>query len=315
MTASPAAASDTSPSEPSSAQLCVYTVLMGGYEYLNEQPTAAQSDIPFICFTDDPGLHSETWQIRLVSPLFAMDPVRSQRDFKLRPHIHLAEFDVSLYIDNSVILSRPPDEIFERYGVENGFALTGHELRQTVLDEFLEVAKQGYDDPGRVFEQLNHYTLVSPEVLEERPYWSGILLRDHREPAVCTMLDIWYGHVMRYSRRDQLSLNASFRQAGFAPEDMGIQNESSWFHSWPHAPGRDRHKGTSTPAVSFSPPIARVRQLEQQVDEIKKQYDDVLQTEIWGIGYWLYRSAERHPLLMGPIYRSFRRLSRRAKPL
>lgn len=313
MTASLATASDTRPSGQS-GRLCVYTSLMGGYESLNEQPMAEQSDIPFICFTDDPELRSDTWQIRLVPPLFALDSARSQRDLKLRPHVHLEEFEASLYIDNAVIMNRPPEEVFERYSSDSGFALTRNELRRSVLDEFLEVTKRGYDDPSRVFEQLNHYTLVCPDVLEERPYWGGILLRDHRKPAVHAMLDIWYANVMRYSRRDQLSLNASFQQSGLVPEDMDIENYSSWFHTWPHTPGRDRKKGTLTPAVSFSPPVALVRQLEQQLAETQTQRDDLLQTEAWRVGDWLRDSAGRHPILVGPVFSSLRRLSRRAKP-
>src|SRR5688572_10939275 len=57
---------------------CVYTTLIGGYEPLNEQPVAASSRVPFVCLTDDPNLASDTWQIRHVTPLFGMDPVRSQ---------------------------------------------------------------------------------------------------------------------------------------------------------------------------------------------------------------------------------------------
>ena len=49
---------------------CVFTVLNGGYEALNEQPVAARSAIPFICLTDDPGLTSGTWQIRPFKPRF-----------------------------------------------------------------------------------------------------------------------------------------------------------------------------------------------------------------------------------------------------
>lgn len=58
---------------------CVYTVLTGDYELLNEQPTAADSDWEFICLTDSPTLRSDSWQIRRVLPAFEMDPIRSQR--------------------------------------------------------------------------------------------------------------------------------------------------------------------------------------------------------------------------------------------
>jgi len=77
---------------------CVYTTLIGKYETLNEQPVAAASSFQFICLTDDPDLRSETWSVRCVAPVFGMDPIRSQRELKLRPHVHLAEFDGSLYM-------------------------------------------------------------------------------------------------------------------------------------------------------------------------------------------------------------------------
>ena len=74
----------------------VYTALLGGYERLNDdQPR--DSDLPFICFTDDPRLRSTTWDVRLVEPAFPLDLVRSQRDIKLRGHASLEEFSETLY--------------------------------------------------------------------------------------------------------------------------------------------------------------------------------------------------------------------------
>ena len=96
----------------SELKLCVYTTLIGDYEELNEQPMAGQSKVPFLCLTDHPQLRSETWIPRHVSPLFPMDPVRSQRDLKLRAVDHLPGFDLSLYVDNTVLLEAPPEEIF-----------------------------------------------------------------------------------------------------------------------------------------------------------------------------------------------------------
>ena len=145
-----------------SPSLCVFTALLGGYEQLNEQPMAARSNIPFICLTDDPELRSDTWQIRLVSPAFAMDPTRSQRDLKLRPHVHLPEFDASLYIDNAVLLVQPPEDVFSRYSPSEGFWLARHSFRGSVREEFAEVARLGLDDKGRVVEQLNHYSRRLP---------------------------------------------------------------------------------------------------------------------------------------------------------
>ena len=295
-----------------SPRLCVYTALLGGYEKLNEQPAASRSKIPFLCLTDDPHLRSESWQMRSVSPVFSMDPVRSQRDFKLRPHLHLPDFDLSIYIDNSVLLTEPPERIMERYLPTSGFAIPSHGDHVSVLDEFLEVVKRGYDDQSRIFEQLNHYSFACPEVLEERPYWAGILLRDHRKPEVRAVLETWYAHVLRYSRRDQLSVNAAFRLTGFSPEVIDVDSWGSWFHTWPHTLGRDRGKGSLDPAASFSPPVARVRQLERQLAEAEGLCKEMMSSDAWRIGKRLVDGADRHPLLARPLLRVARLLTGRS---
>jgi hypothetical protein len=277
--------------------------MIGRYEQLNEQPEAAASDIPFLCLTDDPDLRSETWQIRHVSPVFGMDPIRSQRDLKIRPHVHLPDFDSSLYIDNTVLLTVPPERLFERDFVSSGFSLPHHSGRSTTLDEFLEVSRLGLDDQGRIFEQLNHYTVDCPEVLEEKPYWTAILLRDHRSSAVQTMSEIWAAHVHRYSRRDQLSVNIAFRRACLTPDVMEIDNQCSWFHTWPHIREREREKGMRLPSASFSPPGARIRQLEQRLSEQAQQHEKVL----------FEQAQQREALLASPSWRVARAISRCAR--
>jgi hypothetical protein len=250
---------------------CVYTALIGQYENLNEQEIAKRSSIPFICLTDDPDLRSDSWTIRLVEPTFAMDPIRSQRDLKLRPHIHLPDFDRSLYIDNSVVLTADPEHLLDSFLSASPFAMPTHSFRETLLDEFLEVARLGFDDLSRIFEQLNHYALADPSILDEKPYWGGVIFRNHREAAVKKVLEIWIAQVFRYSRRDQLSANMAFRQAKLAPAKIEIDNHHSWFHTWPHAVGRQPSKGVRSVITSLSPAVARVRQLESYIRTLEEQ--------------------------------------------
>jgi hypothetical protein len=248
------------------SKICVYTTLLGNYERINEQPVAASAQIPFICLTDDPDLRSESWQMRIVQPAFPTDPIRSQRDMKIRPHVYLPEFARSLYIDNSVILKEPPDRLFEIGAASpEGFVMPHHSFRQTVLDEFLEVAGLGFDDSNRVFEQLNHYLLNCPEVLQERPWWAAIIVRDHTNLKLCRALEFWALHVMRYSRRDQLSVNMAMHLADIRPEPLQIDNFNSPFHSWPHAQDRDRERGERNHATSMMPLPARLRLAEQRL--------------------------------------------------
>lgn len=265
------------------SKICVYTTLLGNYESINEQSVAAAGQIPFICLTDDPDLRSESWQMRVVQPAFPTDPVRSQRDMKIRPHVYLPEFARSLYIDNSVKLKQPPDRLFEMGAASpEGFVMPHHSFRQIVLDEFLEVAHLGFDDNNRVFEQLNHYLLSCPELLQERPWWTAIMVRDHANPRLCRALEFWASHVMRYSRRDQLSVNMALHLAGIQPVPLPIDNFDSQFHSWPHAQDRNRERGERNHATSMMPLPARLRLAEQQLAKVSHLKDEVarLQQEI-----------------------------------
>lgn len=217
---------------------CVYTALTGGYEPLNEQPVARESGLPFICFTDDPSTAREGWEIRPLRQFFSADDTRNQRSCKMQPHLALPEFDQSLYIDNSVQLSLPPERIFEAADLSTGICLPQHSFRKSLLDEFLIVAQLRIDDPRRVAEQLEHYTNAFPEILAGPVFWCGMLLRDHRAPRVRAAMAVWFAHLCRYSRRDQLSNSVAFHLTGLKPGVLAINNHLSEFHTWPNLNGR-----------------------------------------------------------------------------
>jgi hypothetical protein len=99
---------------------CIYAVLVGGYEALLEQPVAAVSGIDLLCFTDDVTQTSETWQIRPYRPVLEADLPRSSRRPKILAHEYLQDYDVSLYIDNSVLLTSDPAQTFDRHVDNSG---------------------------------------------------------------------------------------------------------------------------------------------------------------------------------------------------
>ncbi|MFG1344168.1 glycosyltransferase domain-containing protein [Xanthobacter autotrophicus DSM 431] len=234
---------------------CVYTCLMGGYEALNEQPVAASSAMDFICFTDDPDLASDTWRIVRVTPVLPSDPVRSQRVVKLSPQELLPDYDVSLYIDNSISLLAPPEEILACYLTPRTLAaIPGHSFRASIADEFLEILRLGYDDAGRILEQLNHYRLFHPQVLDEVPFWSGLMIRRHHDPKVVAAMRLWLTHVMRYSRRDQVSGPLAYHLAGLEVERLAMDNRESWCHRWPVIQKRDRSAFPFSAELSQLPP-------------------------------------------------------------
>lgn len=230
---------------------CVYTVLTGGYEGLLEQPTSSDSAIDYICFTDDRGLSSSSWNVRTFTPPLPSDAPRNSRYVKILAHRFLADYDTSLYIDNSVLLKTRAEEIFEDLlPPEESFAALAHSYRETVADEFSAVIDEGYETSTTCQEQLSAYRSNHPDVLAVRPIWAGLLLRRHHHPSLQAAMENWWWHVLRYSHRDQLSMMVALHISDMTPLIHDLDNFESRYHEWPRSTGRRRSKGSRLTQVA-----------------------------------------------------------------
>lgn len=215
----------------------VYTALIGGYEALSEPPLVRDADTDFVCFTDDPELTSEGWQIRYVRPRFARDPIRSARFLKVLGPEVLGEYDESLWIDNSVELKVDANQLLDTWLAACDLGVPLHSYRESVSGEFDAVDSAGYDDPSRIHEQFLAYSAINDAVLDERPYWTALLARRH-SPGLLAAMRLWFDHILRYSRRDQLSINFVLAECGLETAGFDIDNFDSEWHRWPVAQER-----------------------------------------------------------------------------
>lgn len=264
-------ASRTSGTRPSPRRV-VYTALIGEYESLNDQPIASDTDVDFVCFTDSETLRSDVWQIRLVEPRFPLDTVRSARYLKVRGTELLPEYDESLWIDNTVLLTADPALILDSWLAEHDLAMPLHSLRRTVIAEFDAVATHGYDDSARVYEQLIHYAQLDEPTLHVTPYWTALVARRHT-PEVVDAMRLWYDHILRYSRRDQLSVNVTLAAAGIAVNALTLDNAESDVHRWPvHSARRwEITRGRLDEALRI--PLAEVGKLDNRIRELQERID------------------------------------------
>lgn len=256
---------------------CVYTVLFGGYEDLLEQPMAAESTVDFICFTDDPALESDTWEIRVVSPVIPTDSTRSARYPKLCPHDFLADHDLSLYIDNSVLLTSPPEEIIDTLLPSDALlAAVEHSFRDTVREEFEAVTEAGYEAAWVCDEQLSHYRQSDPDVLHMKPLFSGVLVRRHMHPVVVSAMDTWWTNVLRFSRRDQLSFQVALRASDLTPATMALDLQDNGLWEWPASTGRVRSRGGALPVPPDVEALERaLADRDLQIEHLRSQADDL----------------------------------------
>ena len=218
---------------------CVYTVLVGGYEELLEQPVAASSEMDFILFTDARDVESATWEVRTEGLILPQDPPRSSRYAKLLPHRVLPEYDVSIYIDNCLLLREPPEKVLKDLFPDDAvFALNPHDYRETVRGEFDAVIGLEKDVPWVCAEQLEHYEKWHPEVMDDQPLWTGFMIRRHHDPLLIKTMESWWTQLLRYSRRDQLSIMMALRETGLEPTVLSNPLRASEYHEWPMDVGR-----------------------------------------------------------------------------
>jgi hypothetical protein len=270
----PWATSEEAPMTERAPTRAVYTALIGGYERLQEQPVAKTTDIPFICFTDDPGVTSTTWDVRVVEPALLADPSRSSRYPKILGEPLAGEYDETLWIDNRVVLHEEPGALLDDLLGDADVAVMHHSFRPSVIAEFDEVVRGGLDEPARVYEQLIHYAETRPGVLDERPYWGGFIAR-RWTPEVRAAMRTWMDHVLRYSRRDQLS----FRYAldGLARvKALDLDNFGSDWHTWhtdPVEAGRNQAMRQNAYKASIRAPLAVVAGLERDLAGLRERLE------------------------------------------
>lgn len=259
-------------------QRALYTVLMGNYEKLNPLPEIAQQGIDAFCFTDDATLRSTTWTIVPVEPAFAVDSVRSQRLIKILGHPSLNSFDETLFIDSTVHLKVNPNDILDSWLAEADLALPEHSFRSSVEEEFAEVIVGMLDSRERVTEQRDHYRKLYAETLASRPLWTAMMAR-RRAPAVDEFSRVWAEHVLRYSRRDQLSVSVAAKVSGVALTRIPLDNHESDLHQWPIRSGlRSDVRRTDMPDY-----FAMNEYNQRQAEHYQQQLEQTWKTLSWRI--------------------------------
>lgn len=245
----------------------VYTILLGGYEELLTQPSIRDCGIDAFCFTDNPELTSEDWTIVHVAPRYPNDIVRSQREIKTRVTRHLGFYSESLYIDNTVQLKVDPEKILEDWLVSGDVVLAAHSFRDRLIDEFDEVVRLNYDDAIRVHEQLWDYALVAPDLLEKKPLWTGMIARRHT-PEVSEAMEIWFEQILRYSRRDQLSVRYALDASSCEVRVLEHDNFESKWHKWSVSGSRKISQGKKS-SIPAGPLAADIARMKSEIDSLR----------------------------------------------
>lgn len=149
-------------------------------------------------------------------------------------HKYLPQYDCSLYIDSSVELKTDPADIFSDYLSDEAgdFVCLTHPWRGCIYDEAEEVLRSSLDYEERVRGQIRYYRQLGYPS-QNGLVATSILLRRHNKPSVVQAMELWFMHVLRFSRRDQLSFNVVAWKLNFDFKTLALDLTNNELFNWP----------------------------------------------------------------------------------
>jgi hypothetical protein len=190
-------------------EICVYTNVTGGYERRLYKPRAQSRDVRFICFSDNPALATNGWELRdAIRPPGIARPDLVNRYHKLFAHRLLPEAACSIYIDANLQVTGDLVPLVDQLRRTN--ALLGaarHPERTSYLDEIdacLRNCKFKMDDEERVAAQKACYQQAG--IPQAGLLAAGILVRRHGSAELDHAMTLWWNQIRAYTARDQISL-------------------------------------------------------------------------------------------------------------
>src|SRR5262249_37045536 len=166
--------------------------------------------VQYVCFTDNPRLRSDVWQIRYCPP--EGDPALQAKRIKIMAHEAL-NCERSLWVDGSIELRSLP-ETFER--VRSDLALLPHPERNCIYAEANHCKLIRRGDPRQIDRAVSRYQA------EGHPHnyglWMGGLILRRHTPAIAAFNAEWWREVQSGTTRDQIILPVGLRRLGISFE-------------------------------------------------------------------------------------------------
>lgn len=184
----------------------IYTCITGRYDPLIEIPYKEEG-FDYICFTDDPTLKSNTWNIRLISDeLNGLSNVKKQRHIKICAHRFLSEYELSIWVDGNIPVLGNMMELIEEYHNHPYMSTFRHPYNRCIYQEALGCASVNKDNPIVMFKQVFEY------MREGYPKNNGLvetkmIIRNHNNLECIELMEAWWEQLSEKSHRDQLSFN------------------------------------------------------------------------------------------------------------
>ena len=188
---------------------------MGNYENL-KKPLVVSEGWDYICFTDNPLLESDIWDMRICLPEYALE-----KDPKRKAMIHMIEYyklfdevyDNIISLPAGTLIRSDLNKFMNEINLgEHDMAILNHPWRNCLYKEAEEVANTHLDHASVINKQVMKYK--KDKYPSNNGLWAtGIVVRNNQSANLKKACEIWATEYKQGSRRDQVSINYSFWKA------------------------------------------------------------------------------------------------------
>jgi hypothetical protein len=208
-------------------KLCVYTCLFGDFDNFSEIPFTLDGFDSFI-ITDQEHIHSTNTQSILIDWLYRSER-RTNRLFKILPHLFFSSYDISLYYDCNLVFKVSPLEIFSLLCPIHDFAIFNHNKRNCLFDEVDECIFWNKDSKYLLKKQRNEYNNIPRH---NGLFLGSVLIRNHNN--LIKFSEFWWSQYEKFSARDQISLAYALFTINIQFEVLNFTNFNFYFNKFEH---------------------------------------------------------------------------------
>lgn len=180
-----------------------YTALFGDYDTLCD-PYFVSSGSETVCFTDQEGLASGRWDVRVVKRRFD-DPTRDARMMKVLSHRMFPDAEVTIWVDANLALVRALGQEVLYLLRDRSMAVYSHDARTCAYAEAKACHLVAKDDGRVMAHQMARYRRAG--FPENFGLASTNFLVRRNTSDVAVFNEAWWSEIENGSRRDQLSFD------------------------------------------------------------------------------------------------------------
>lgn len=208
--------------------MIIYTCITGNKDILNDSINTQGARA--VCFTDNPELKSDVWEIKLIPNLFK-DIRRDSRVVKMLPHIFFPDTEYSLYLDANIISKVPLNRLVREWLQDTDIAVFGHTTRDCLFDEANECIRLELDDKETIEKHIERYKDFPKH---KGLYQCGVILRRHT-PQIKRLNEAWWAEYCVGCKRDQVSFPYVLEKEGVTINSIkGHAYTHNWFEYFNH---------------------------------------------------------------------------------